>query len=105
MPVRRWSVNQTAGENPKSKNVWLPTLIFYSSLHAVTNSCTAGLSPDARVPESVRTEDIATPASPHEIVLGGVLLVAVNVAHFNRARSATKGADWDSPAGADPPAA
>ena len=54
----------------------------------------AGLPSDTGASERVRAEDIATAASPKEIMSDGVLLVAVNVAHLDVAGCAAKGAYW-----------
>ena len=50
----------------------------------------AGLPSDPRAPERICAKHVATAAGPEQIVLGGVSFLAVNVPHFNGARTSTK---------------
>jgi len=50
----------------------------------------AGFSPDPGAAQCIRAKHVARAACPDQVVRGGVFLMAVNVADFNRAGSATQ---------------
>jgi hypothetical protein len=52
-----------------------------------------GLPTDSRAPEGIRTEDVAAPASPKEVMRSRILLVPVNVPHFDSAGCPAEYAD------------